>query len=39
MVAFELKTGDFEPAHLGQLSFYLEALDRQKKRDHEIGPA
>ena len=35
MVAFELKTGDFEPAYLGQLSFYLEALDRQKKRPHE----
>lgn len=35
MVAFELKTGDFEPSHLGQLSFYLEALDRQKKRPHE----
>lgn len=35
MVAFELKTGDFEPSHLGQLAFYLEALDRQKKRPHE----
>lgn len=35
LVAFELKTGDFEPAHLGQLSFYLEALDRQNKRPHE----
>lgn len=35
MVAFELKTGDFEPSHLGQLSFYLEALDRQQKRPHE----
>ncbi len=35
LVAFELKTGDFEPAHLGQLSFYLEALDRQEKRPHE----
>jgi predicted nuclease of restriction endonuclease-like (RecB) superfamily len=35
MVAFELKTGDFEPSHLGQLSFYLEALDRQRKRPHE----
>ena len=30
LVAFELKTGDFEPAHIGQLAFYLEALDRQK---------
>ena len=35
MVAFELKTGDFEPSHFGQLAFYLEALDRQKKRPHE----
>jgi len=35
LVAFELKTGDFEPAHLGQLNFYLEALDRQEKRPHE----
>ena len=24
-----------EPAHLGQLSFYLEALDRDRKRPHE----
>jgi predicted nuclease of restriction endonuclease-like (RecB) superfamily len=35
LVAFELKTGHFEPSHLGQLSFYLEALDRQRKRKHE----
>jgi predicted nuclease of restriction endonuclease-like (RecB) superfamily len=35
LVAFELKTGHFEPSHLGQLSFYLEALDRQRKREHE----
>ena len=35
LVAFELKTGHFEPAHLGQLSFYLEALDRDRKRPHE----
>jgi len=35
LVAFELKTSDFEPAHLGQLNFYLEALDRQEKRPHE----
>ncbi len=35
LVAFELKTGSFEPAHLGQLSFYLEALDRDRKRPHE----
>ncbi len=35
LVAFELKTGTFEPSHLGQLSFYLEALDRDHKRSHE----
>ncbi|MBX7224305.1 MAG: PDDEXK nuclease domain-containing protein [Blastocatellia bacterium] len=35
LVAFELKTGQFEPEHLGQLSFYLEALDRDRKRPHE----
>lgn len=35
LVAFELKTGPFEPAHVGQLSFYLEALDRSHKRAHE----
>jgi predicted nuclease of restriction endonuclease-like (RecB) superfamily len=35
LVAFELKTGQFEPTHIGQLSFYLEALDREHKRPHE----
>lgn len=35
LVAFELKTGRFEPGHMGQLSFYLEALDRDRKRPHE----
>lgn len=35
LVAFELKTGKFEPSQLGQLSFYLEALDRDRKRPHE----
>lgn len=35
LVAFELKTGAFEPEHLGQLSFYLEALDRDHRRPHE----
>ncbi len=33
--AFELKTGQFEPSHLGQLSFYLEALDRDRKGELE----
>ncbi len=35
LVAFELKKGDFNPRDLGQLSFYLEALDRQYKLPHE----
>ena len=35
LVAFELKSGRFEPEHLGKLSFYLEALDRDRKRPHE----
>lgn len=35
LVAIELKTGRFNPEHMGQLSFYLEALDRDRKRPHE----
>lgn len=35
LVAFELKTVDFAPEHLGQLNFYLEALDRDVKKAHE----
>jgi predicted nuclease of restriction endonuclease-like (RecB) superfamily len=35
LVAFELKVGKFKPEHLGQLSFYLEALDRDVKKAHE----
>lgn len=38
LVAFELKVGEFAPADLGQLSFYLEALDRDHRKPHE-GPA
>ena len=34
-MAFELKIGTFEPGHLGQLSFYLEALDRDHRKPHE----
>jgi len=34
-VAFELKIGKFKPAHLGQLEFYLEALDRDVKSNDE----
>jgi hypothetical protein len=35
LVAFELKVRKFEPADLGQLSFYVEALDRDVKKPHE----
>ena len=35
LVAFELKIGKFEPADIGQLNFYLEALDRDIKKPHE----
>lgn len=35
MVAFELKADKFKPGHLGQLNFYLEALDRDIKKTHE----
>jgi len=35
LVAFELKTDKFKPEHLGQLNFYLEALDRDVKKANE----
>ncbi len=35
LVAFELKIGKFSPKYLGQLDFYLEALDRDVKKQHE----
>jgi predicted nuclease of restriction endonuclease-like (RecB) superfamily len=35
LVAFELKIDKFKPEHLGQLEFYLEALDRDVKKPHE----
>lgn len=35
LVAFELKAEKFKPDHLGQLNFYLEALDRNVKKPHE----
>ena len=34
-MAFELKVEKFSPEHLGQLNFYLEALDRDVKMPHE----
>ena len=35
LVALELKTEKFKPKHLGQLEFYLEALDRDVKLPNE----
>ncbi len=35
MVAIELKNERFKPEHLGQLNFYLEALDNDIKKAHE----
>lgn len=35
MAAFELKADKFKPEHLGQLNFYLEALDRDVKKPDE----
>ena len=35
LVAIELKIGRFRPEHLGQLEFYLEALDRDVKKPNE----
>ena len=31
----ELKIGKFKPEHIGQLNFYLEALDRDVKKPNE----
>ena len=35
LVAIELKIGDFKPEFVGQLQFYLTALDKQVKLEHE----
>jgi len=35
MVAFELKTTSFKPEYIGKMNFYLEALDRDHKKDNE----
>lgn len=35
LVAFELKINEFEPEYLGKLNFYLEALDRDVRKEHE----
>ncbi|MFH1223941.1 MAG: PDDEXK nuclease domain-containing protein [Pseudomonadota bacterium] len=35
LVVVELKTDDFKPEYIGKLNFYLEALDRDEKKEHE----
>lgn len=35
LVAFELKADKFKPEQLGQLNFYLEALDRDVRKQNE----
>jgi len=35
LFAIELKVGAFKPEHLGQLEFYLEALDSDIKKENE----
>jgi predicted nuclease of restriction endonuclease-like (RecB) superfamily len=35
LVAIELKRGAFKPAYLGQLNFYLSALDEYVRKPHE----
>ena len=35
LVAVELKVGKFKPEHLGQLNFYLEALNRDVRKPNE----
>ena len=35
LVAFELKIDKFKPEFMGQLEFYLEALDRDVRKSHE----
>jgi len=34
-VVIELKAGKFKPEHLGQFGFYLTAVDRQVKSEHD----
>ena len=35
LVAIELKRGSFKPSYLGQLNFYLSALDKYIRKPHE----
>ncbi|MCM1259207.1 MAG: DUF1016 domain-containing protein [Roseburia sp.] len=33
LAAFKLKIGKFKPEYISKMDFYLEALDRQKKKE------
>jgi hypothetical protein len=35
LVAFELKIGEFKPEYMGKMDFYLGALDKNVKKEHE----
>lgn len=35
LVAFELKIGEFKPEYMGKMNVYLEALDRDVKKENE----
>ena len=35
LVAFELKLGEFKPEYVGKINLYLEALDRDIKKENE----
>lgn len=35
LVAFEIKLGEFKPEYISKMDFYLEALDRQKRKADE----
>lgn len=35
LVAFELKIGEFKPEYIGKMNFYLEALDREHRKEKE----
>lgn len=35
LVAFELKIDEFKPEYISKMDFYLEALDRQEKKENE----
>ncbi len=35
LVAFELKIGEFKPEYVGKMNLYLEALDREARKESE----